>query len=122
MIVIGVDQSDTLLRLVRGLIGDGCPGWARRRLAREHIERRLAAPAGMLLPPGQNGDAAWQQLPARSTKSEPRRPGLTHRRVRHARLGPPGGPCPYVLRHAEGWWDSDVRAACRRPVGNPTLA
>jgi hypothetical protein len=61
-IVVGTDESETLLRLVRSPLGDECQHCAICRLAREYIEHRLAERSGRVFPAGQTGDAIWQQL------------------------------------------------------------
>jgi hypothetical protein len=76
-IVVGTDESETLLRLARSPIGDECQHCSVCRLARTYIERRLAERAGRVFPREQNGDAIWRQLQAAldGVKGPPRKTG-----------------------------------------------
>ncbi|MGA8604098.1 MAG: hypothetical protein WB788_03405 [Thermoplasmata archaeon] len=58
----GRPEAEELVRLARSPIGDECQICSVCRSAREFVERRLAEEAGHVLPPDQNGDAAWRKL------------------------------------------------------------
>jgi hypothetical protein len=71
----GKDGSEALLQLARSPIGDECQRCPVCRSAQEYVERRLAEKAGRVLPPTQNGDAAWKELRAAvdSVRASPRK-------------------------------------------------
>jgi len=63
-IVIGTDQSESLLRLGHSPLGDECQHCQVCRSAREYIQRRLDERSGRTLPAGENAEAAWKKLRA----------------------------------------------------------
>jgi hypothetical protein len=61
-ILMGSDRSEALLRLGRSPIGDECQRCHVCRSARAYVLRRFDEAAGRVLPPDQNGEAAWREL------------------------------------------------------------
>ena len=61
-ILIGTDRSETLLRLAQSPMGDECQKCHVCRSARTYVQRRLEEAAGVVLPRGENAEAAWRVL------------------------------------------------------------
>jgi hypothetical protein len=63
-ILVGTDESESLLRLAHSPIGDECQMCSVCRLAREYIERRVAEQAGYVFPSDEGGEAILVKLQA----------------------------------------------------------